>query len=77
MHWTPRRERFRALLATGRCYHPGSVYDAISARIAEAESRADLDPGLPRAERLAVPIEPANMPISKPRSSAMRAEMAS
>ena len=54
MHWTPRRERFRALLATGRCYHPGSVYDAISARIAEAESRADLDPGLPRAERLAV-----------------------
>ena len=35
MHWTPRRERFRALLATGRCYHPGSVYDAISARIAE------------------------------------------
>lgn len=35
MHWTPRRERFRALLASDRCYHPGSVYDAISARIAE------------------------------------------
>ncbi len=35
MHWTPRRERFRALLAGNRCVHPGSVYDAISARIAE------------------------------------------
>lgn len=35
MHWTPRRERFRALLAGDRCLHPGSVYDAISARIAE------------------------------------------
>lgn len=35
MHWSPRRERFRALLSSDRCYHPGSVYDAISARIAE------------------------------------------
>jgi len=35
MHWTERRERFRALLAGPRCVHPGSVYDAISARIAE------------------------------------------
>src|SRR5687768_6923950 len=35
MHWTPRRERFRALLAGNRCVHTGSVYDAISARIAE------------------------------------------
>jgi carboxyvinyl-carboxyphosphonate phosphorylmutase len=35
MNWTPRRERFRALLAGDRCVHPGSVYDAISARIAE------------------------------------------
>jgi carboxyvinyl-carboxyphosphonate phosphorylmutase len=35
MHWTPRRERFRALLAGNRCVYPGSVYDAISARIAE------------------------------------------
>jgi carboxyvinyl-carboxyphosphonate phosphorylmutase len=35
MNWTPRRERFRALLADDRCVHPGSVYDAISARIAE------------------------------------------
>lgn len=35
MHWTPRRERFRAILAADRCFHPGSVYDAISARIAE------------------------------------------
>jgi len=35
MHWNERRERFRALLAGDRCVHPGSVYDAISARIAE------------------------------------------
>ena len=35
MNWTERRERFRALLAGSRCVHPGSVYDAISARIAE------------------------------------------
>lgn len=35
MHWTDRRKRFRALLAAERCIHPGSVYDAISARIAE------------------------------------------
>jgi carboxyvinyl-carboxyphosphonate phosphorylmutase len=35
MHWTDRRERFRAVLSGPRCVHPGSVYDAISARIAE------------------------------------------
>ena len=35
MDWGERRERFRALLAGSRCVHPGSVYDAISARIAE------------------------------------------
>ena len=35
MHWTDRRERFRALLEGDECIHPGSVYDAISARIAE------------------------------------------
>ena len=35
MHWTDRRERFRAVLAGGRCVHPGSVFDPISARIAE------------------------------------------
>jgi carboxyvinyl-carboxyphosphonate phosphorylmutase len=35
MHWTPRRERFRAILSGPRVVHPGSVYDAISARIAE------------------------------------------
>jgi carboxyvinyl-carboxyphosphonate phosphorylmutase len=35
MDWTERRTRFRALLAGDRCVHPGSVYDAISARIAE------------------------------------------
>jgi oxaloacetate decarboxylase len=30
-----RRERFRALLAGSACVHPGSVFDPISARIAE------------------------------------------
>ena len=35
MHWIDRRKRFRTLLAGQRCVHPGSVYDAISARIAE------------------------------------------
>jgi len=35
MNWTDRRERTRALLAGNKCVHPGSVYDAVSARIAE------------------------------------------
>jgi carboxyvinyl-carboxyphosphonate phosphorylmutase len=35
MNWTDRRERFRSTLAKGRCIYPGSVYDPISARIAE------------------------------------------
>ncbi len=35
MHWTERRERFRTLLAGDSCVHPGSVFDPISARIAE------------------------------------------
>lgn len=35
MDWSERRERFRAILAGNRCVHPGSVYDAVSARIAE------------------------------------------
>src|SRR5260370_39899970 len=35
MNWTSRRERFRALLAGKRCVHPSSVFDPISARIAE------------------------------------------
>jgi oxaloacetate decarboxylase len=35
MHWTDRRERFRALLDGTHCIHPGSVFDPISARIAE------------------------------------------
>ncbi|HEX2939971.1 MAG TPA: isocitrate lyase/PEP mutase family protein [Rhodopila sp.] len=35
MHWTDRRERYRALIAGKECIHPGSVHDAISARIAE------------------------------------------
>src|SRR5712672_4181774 len=36
MHWTDRRRRFRALLAGQSCIHPGSVFDPISARIAES-----------------------------------------
>lgn len=35
MHWTPRREAFRAILDSDICIHPGSVFDPISARIAE------------------------------------------
>jgi carboxyvinyl-carboxyphosphonate phosphorylmutase len=35
MHWTERRERFRAILTGERCVYPGSVWDPISARIAE------------------------------------------
>jgi oxaloacetate decarboxylase len=35
MHFSDRRKRFRALLAAPRCIYPGSVYDAVSARIAE------------------------------------------
>ncbi len=35
MRWTERRQRFRAILAGGRCIHPGSVFDPISARIAD------------------------------------------
>ena len=35
MDWTERRERLRAVIAGGRCIYPGSVFDPISARIAE------------------------------------------
>ncbi len=35
MNWTDRRRRFRAILSANRCVHPGSVFDPISARIAE------------------------------------------
>ncbi len=35
MDWTDRRERMRAIVNGGRCIYPGSVYDPISARIAE------------------------------------------
>jgi carboxyvinyl-carboxyphosphonate phosphorylmutase len=35
MDWTDRRERLRFVIAGARCIYPGSVYDAISARIAE------------------------------------------
>jgi carboxyvinyl-carboxyphosphonate phosphorylmutase len=33
--WSERRARFRAILAGDRCIYPGSVFDAVSARIAE------------------------------------------
>jgi carboxyvinyl-carboxyphosphonate phosphorylmutase len=35
MDWSERRERFRAVMAGPRCVRPGSVFDPISARIAE------------------------------------------
>ena len=35
MDWTERRERLRAIIAGPRCIFPGSVFDPISARIAE------------------------------------------
>ncbi len=35
MHWSERRERFRGLLTGERCVHPGSVFDPVSACIAE------------------------------------------
>ncbi|MDR3538076.1 MAG: isocitrate lyase/PEP mutase family protein [Acetobacteraceae bacterium] len=35
MHWTDRRERYRAVIGGSECIHPGSVFDPISARIAE------------------------------------------
>src|SRR6185437_13504111 len=36
MNWTKRRERFRAVLAGETCVHPASVFDPVSARIAES-----------------------------------------
>ncbi|WP_428492877.1 isocitrate lyase/PEP mutase family protein [Rhodopila sp.] len=35
MHWTDRRQRYRTAIGGIACIHPGSVHDAISARIAE------------------------------------------
>ena len=35
MDWTDRRERLRSVIAGTRCIYPASVYDAISARLAE------------------------------------------
>ncbi len=35
MNWTPRREKFRAVLSGERCVHPGSVYDPLTARMAK------------------------------------------
>jgi len=36
MHWQKRRQRFRSHLDGDNCIHPGSVFDPVSARIAEA-----------------------------------------
>src|ERR1700748_1055832 len=35
MNLTERRERFRRIPTGDKCYHPGSVYDPMSARMAE------------------------------------------
>ena len=35
MDWSDRRTRFRAVFEGERCVHPGSVYDPLSARVAE------------------------------------------
>jgi carboxyvinyl-carboxyphosphonate phosphorylmutase len=35
MHWQQRRESFRSRLNGNKCIHPGSVFDPVSARIAE------------------------------------------
>ena len=35
MQWTERRERFRAILGGANCIYPASVFDPVSARIAE------------------------------------------
>jgi oxaloacetate decarboxylase len=35
MQWTERRERFRAILGGANCLNPASVFDPVSARIAE------------------------------------------
>lgn len=35
MRWTERRERFRAILESKTCIHPASVFDPVSARVAE------------------------------------------
>ena len=34
-HWSERRERFRATLSGAACVYPGSVFDPVSARIAQ------------------------------------------
>ena len=35
MRWSARRQAFREILTGAHCVHPGSVFDPISARIAE------------------------------------------
>ncbi|MGB5709239.1 MAG: isocitrate lyase/phosphoenolpyruvate mutase family protein [Arenicellales bacterium] len=36
MNWNNRREKFRQQLARNQCIHPGSVFDPVSARMAES-----------------------------------------
>ena len=40
MVFQQRRRRFRAVLAGDTCLHPASVFDALSARIAEEAAKA-------------------------------------
>lgn len=35
MRWNKRRERMRELLESNECYHPASIFDPMSARVAE------------------------------------------
>jgi len=51
--FTARRERFRALLAGGRCVVPASVFDALSARLAGLPNVSTLSPMRSSAERVA------------------------
>ena len=44
MDWTERRRRFRGLIAGDRCFHPASVFDPLSARIAEDLGRKQIEP---------------------------------
>ena len=41
MDHTERRKKFRAVLAGSKCLSPASVYDPLSARIAEAAVKID------------------------------------